>query len=94
MTDEILERIKRIEKALTITWKLARVVKREHNSSTKLFNENFEILEENIDRNTHNIDKITKVLEGLVGEAADYDKANKDNKKDVGENTDVTKLYI
>jgi len=95
---ELEERVKRIEKVLTITWKLARAVKRKHNATTDVFNDNFEILEKNIDRNTHNIDQITETLKGLVGDAANYDKANKDKEKDVGEvdknNTDIRKLYI
>ena len=93
---ELEERIKRIEKVLTITWKLARVVKRNHNSSTKIFNENFELLQERVDRNEHNIDQMTKALQELVGDAAKYDEANKD--KDIGEDskndTDIRKLYI
>lgn len=98
MSDEILERIKRIEKVLVINWKLARAIKRKYNRTTDIFNDNFEILEKNIDRNTHNIDQITETLKELVGDAAKYDEANKDKKKDVGEdsrnNTDIKSLYI
>ena len=71
---ELEEKIKRMEKVLLLTWKLAKAVKRAHNSVTRVFNGNFDVFEDKVNRNAENIDKIVITLQELVGEAAEYDK--------------------
>lgn len=74
MSDEILERVKRIEIIVARAYKLAKLVRRRHNQVTESFNKNFEVFDENIQRNSTNIDKIVITLQELVGNAAEYDK--------------------
>jgi len=80
MTEELLERIKRIEIIVAKAYKLARLVRRRHNQVTDTFNKNFEVFEENIQRNSNNIDKMVKTLQELVGDAEEYDKEHHDEK--------------
>ena len=74
MTEELLERIKRIEIIVAKAYKLARLVRRRHNQVTEVFNKNFKVFDENVERNTNNIDKMVKTLEELVGDAKEHDK--------------------
>ena len=65
---ELEEKVDRIAEVLALTWKLAKAVMRTHNKTTKIFNDNFDVFEENVNRNAQNIDKIVKTLQGLMGE--------------------------
>lgn len=92
---ELDKKVERIEKVLFLTWKLAKAVKRAHNRVTRIFNENFDVFDDNINRNTVNIDKIVKTLEELVGDAADYDKKHKDKKPtDADMDLEIRSLYL
>lgn len=62
------DKIDRIEKVLKTSFKLTRFLRRAHNRVTKVFDENFEVFEKDIVRNTANIDKIVETLEALMGE--------------------------
>ena len=77
---ELEDKVERLEKMLLLTWKLAKAVKRGHNQVTRTFNGNFDVFEENVGRNAKNIDKIVKTLQGLVGDAAEYDKEHPEGK--------------
>lgn len=77
---ELEEKVKRIEKLLLLTWKLAKAVMRTHNKTTKIFNGNFDVFEKNVNRNAKNIEKMVNTLQELVGDAAEYDKEHPEEK--------------
>jgi len=71
MTDkEILDRIKRVEEISNRAYKLARLVRRRYNKNTKIFSANFEVFDEEVKRNTANIDKIVHTLQELIGDGS------------------------
>lgn len=72
--EELGEKIDRIAKVVDYTCKLSKKLRRAHNRVTEVFNKNFEVFEEDIKRNSTNIDKMVRILEELVGNAAEYDK--------------------
>ena len=65
---ELEDKVERIEKITGRAYKLAKLVRRRHNQVTKAFNKNFEVFDEEIKRNTANIDKIVNTLQELTGE--------------------------
>ena len=85
MSEELEEKVDRIAKLLALTWKLAKAVMRGQNKTTKVFNDNFDVFEENVNRNAQNIDKIVKTLQGLMGEEV-YEKKV--------ENSDTERLFM
>ena len=88
MSEEIDEdRVKRIEEITARAYKLAKLVRRRHNQVTKAFNKNFEVFDEEIKRNTANIDKIVNTLRELMGEKSE-------GKKKVKEKNYVKSLYL
>lgn len=64
---DLEERIKRIEEVLNYYFKLSRILRRKYNKTTKLFDGNFDVVDEETKRNTANIDKIVNTLEELMG---------------------------
>ena len=68
MSEELEEKVDRIAELVALTWKLAKAVMRGYNKSTKIFNENFDVFEDNVNRNAQNIDKIVNTLQELMGE--------------------------
>ena len=88
---ELEDKVERIEKVLLLTLRLAKAVKRCHNKVTNTFNGNFEIFEENIQRNSTNIDKMVKVLQELVGDAAEWDKKHPEGKIT---NKDIDRMFL
>jgi len=68
MSEELEEKVKRVEEILILTWKLAKAVKRGHNRVTRIFNSNFDVFEDKVNRNAQNIDKIVNTLQELMGE--------------------------
>jgi hypothetical protein len=88
---ELEEKVERIEKVLLLTWKLAKAVKRAHNQVTRTFNGNFDVFEDKVGRNANNIDKIVKTLQGLVGDAAEWDKENPEGKI---ANKDIEMMFL
>ena len=77
---ELEEKVDRIAEMVALTWKLAKAVMRGHNKNTKVFNDNFDVFDDKVNRNADNIDKIVKTLQGLVGDAAEYDKEHPEGK--------------
>ena len=77
---ELEEKVERLEKILLLTWKLAKAVKRGHNKVTHIFNGNFDVFEDKVNRNAKNIDKMVRTLQELVGDAAEYDKEHPEEK--------------
>ena len=77
---ELEEKVERIEKLLLLTWKLAKAVKRGHNSVTNAFNANFDVFEDKVNRNAKNIDKMVNTIRELMGEASEYDKEHPEEK--------------
>lgn len=86
--DKELDRIERIEKIVAKAYKLARLVRRKHNKVTNIFNKNFEVFDDKVDRNQKNIDKIVNTLKELMGEEVD--------KKHVEQliNNDSERMYL
>jgi len=85
---ELEEKVERIAEVLVLTWKLAKAVKRGHNRVTRIFNSNFDVFEDKVNRNSINIDKIVKTLEELMGE-----KSEKPIEKKI-ENSDIRRLFL
>lgn len=78
--DELEEKVDRIAELVALTWKLAKAVMRGHNKTTKVFNENFDVFEDNVNRNAQNIDKMVNTLQELMGEEGIIVKKSKEQK--------------
>jgi len=88
---ELEDKVERMEKLLLLTWKLAKAVKRAHNQITRTFNGNFDVFDENVKRNSSNIDKIVITLQELVGDAAKYDKEHPEGNV---ENKEIERMFL
>jgi len=87
MTEKDPDRIERIEEIAGKAHKVARLVRRRLSQTTKITNDNFDLFNEEIKRNSTNIDKIVHTLEELMGEKPE------ENNIEKKENEYVKMLY-